>query len=152
MFNPSRGKWSNFGLIHMFQKMGWWKPPPPSYQRLLGLGKLRVPGSRRQSKECASPCMLTAYPSPETSKGWGVWGVWGVWGWLEGSEVDGWSWQTLQLGYVWFEEPFRNYDEKNQATTWVFFRGHGDCRCLEKINGKIYASKSLKWKQNYEGL
>ena len=46
----------------------------------------RVPGSRRQSKECASPCMLTAYPSPETSKGWGVWG--GSEG-LEGSEVDG---------------------------------------------------------------
>ena len=107
MFNPSRGEMIQFGLYNMFQKMGWFNPTtflPTS----VGVWKTPVLGSRRQSKECASPCTLMAYPSLETSKGWGVWG--GLGG-LDGSEVDG-----SEVGWL----------KLTDLATWGFLMRHSE--------------------------
>lgn len=83
--------------------------------------------------------MLTAYPSPETSKGWGgLGGGWKVQKWMV--EVD----RPCNLGF--FEEPFRNYDEKNPSNNMSLF--FGDMVIVDVWNRSMaeYMHQSLKMK------
>lgn len=137
----------------MFQN-GLVQPPPPSpTQRLLGVWE-NPPGSNGL-QEAIQRVRLSLYVNglsisgdiKRVGVGLGV-GFGGLGGALEGSEV-GWfrSWVILKLtvdlatwGFLMRHSETMTKRTKQQHES--FFRGHGDCRCLEQINGRIYASKS----------